>query len=158
MPQSDTPQLNPHHKDEFHPAHTAEHIINRTMDNIFHCGRSVEAHIERKKSKLDYAMPLPPTPDQLAQVEQLVNEVIDQHLDISFSYITQQQAATEFDLNRLPDDASQTLRVVSIGNYDRCLCIGQHVANSSQIGHVKFLSHDYDTQRHILRLRFKIIP
>lgn len=34
------------------PMHTTEHIINQTMIRLFGCGRSVSAHIERKKSKI----------------------------------------------------------------------------------------------------------
>ena len=54
-------ELNSHNKQEYPPMHTAEHIINQAMDRLFGCGRSVEAHIERKKSKLDYALPAAPT-------------------------------------------------------------------------------------------------
>ena len=43
-------QLNDHNKQEYPPMHTCEHIVNRTMMNLFGCGRSVSAHIERKKS------------------------------------------------------------------------------------------------------------
>lgn len=152
-----TINLNAHNKEEFRPAHTAEHIINRTMDNTFHCGRAVEAHIERKKSKLDFSLPQEPDDALVANVEQVVNEVIDRHLPVTFSFISQADAASEFDLKRLPDGASETVRVVSIGDYDRCLCIGQHVANTAEIGHVRFISHDYDAERKILRIRFKIV-
>ena len=31
--------------------HTTEHIINQTMVRLFGCGRSISAHIERKKRK-----------------------------------------------------------------------------------------------------------
>ena len=44
--------LNGHNKNEYPPMHTAEHIVNRTMVNMFGCGRSKNAHIERKKSKI----------------------------------------------------------------------------------------------------------
>ena len=57
--------------------HTCEHIVNRTMDRLHHCGRAVSAHIERKKSKLDYALPAALTDDQIRQLEETVNEVID---------------------------------------------------------------------------------
>ncbi len=149
--------LNAHNKEEHRPSHTAEHIINRAIDNAFHCGRAVEAHIERKKSKLDYAMEASPTDDQIAEVERTVNEVIDRHLDISFHYLTQAEAKKKFDLRRLPEGASDTVRVVSVGDYDDCLCAGLHVTNTSEIGHVRFVSHDYDAARKILRIRFKIV-
>ena len=46
--------LNEHNKDEFPPAHTAEHLLNQTMVRLFGCGRSHNAHIERKKSKMSF--------------------------------------------------------------------------------------------------------
>ena len=55
--------------------HTTEHIINQTMIRLFGCGRSVEAHIERKKSKLDYRLEDAPTEEQVKQLEDAVNEV-----------------------------------------------------------------------------------
>jgi Ser-tRNA(Ala) deacylase AlaX len=30
--------------------HSAEHILNQTMDRMYQCGRCFNAHIERKKS------------------------------------------------------------------------------------------------------------
>ena len=50
----DIPQLNEHNKEEYPPMHTTEHILNQTMIRLFGCGRAVSAHIERKKSKLDF--------------------------------------------------------------------------------------------------------
>ena len=48
------PIINEHNKQEFPPAHTAEHILNGTMVKMFGCRRAKTAHVERKKSKLDY--------------------------------------------------------------------------------------------------------
>ena len=140
------------------PMHTCEHIINQTMIRIFGCGRAIEAHIERKKSKLDYCLPHPPTPAQIAQLEQAVNEVINRHLDITEEFITQTEAQGRFDLRRLPNDASETVRVVHVGDYDECLCIGTHVGNTSEIGTFRILSHDWDADNHRWRMRFKLLP
>ena len=38
------------------PMHTCEHILNQTMVRMFGCGRSMNAHIEKKKSKCDYTL------------------------------------------------------------------------------------------------------
>lgn len=149
-------ELNAHNKEEHRPSHTAEHIINRAMDNAFHCGRAIGAHIERKRSKMDFAMPEEPTPEQLKAVEETVNRVVESDLPVSFSFMTQAEARGRFDLKRLPDGASEAVRVVFIGDYDECLCIGQHVGSTREIGHVSFASHDYDAERKILRIRFKV--
>ena len=135
--------------------HTCEHIINRTMINLFGCGRAVSAHIERKKSKLDYAIPQPLNDEDITRIEDTVNSVIARHLDVTTEFITQKEAADRFDLKRLPENASDTVRIVKVGDYDECLCIGLHVNNTSEIGTFKIISHDYNDG--ILRIRFKLI-
>lgn len=137
------------------PMHTCEHIVNRTMINLFGCGRAVSAHIERKKSKLDYALPQSLNYEDIARIEETVNSVIAQHLDVTTEFITQKEAAERFDLKRLPENASDTVRIVKVGDYDECLCIGLHVNNTSEIGIFKIISHDYNDG--ILRIRFKLI-
>mgnify|MGYP001755504352 FL=1 len=57
------------------PMHTTEHIVNRTMVNLFGCERAVSAHIERKKSKLDFALPTCPTKEEINRIEKIVNEL-----------------------------------------------------------------------------------
>ena len=150
-------QLNEHNKTEYPPMHTAEHIVNQTMIRLFGCGRSISAHIERKKSKLDYRLESCPTPQEIEQLEKKVNEVIASHLPVTTEYITQEEARGRFDLERLPADASETVRVVKVGDYDECLCIGLHVANTSEIGTFKIISQDWDETTKRWRIRFKLL-
>ena len=150
-------QLNEHNKTEYPPMHTTEHIVNQTMIRLFGCGRSISAHIERKKGKLDYRLESCPTPQEIEQLEKKVNEVIASHLPVTTEYITQEEARGRFDLERLPADASETVRVVKVGDYDECLCIGLHVANTSEIGTFKIISQDWDETTKRWRIRFKLI-
>lgn len=148
------PILNAHNKAEYEPAHTAEHILNRTMVNMFGCPRSRNAHIERKKSKCDYELAECPTPEQVAAIEAKVNAVIEGSMDISVRYVSREEASSIVDLSKLPDDASETLRIVSVGDYDDCACIGAHVKNTSEIGEFRIISHDYADGR--WRVRWKV--
>ncbi len=147
-------QLNEHNKQEYPPMHTTEHILNQTMVRMFGCPRSRNAHIERKKSKCDYELATCPTDEQMAAIEAQVNAVIDRHLPVTTRFVSHEEAAQLVDLSKLPADASQTLRLVLIGDYDACACIGTHVGNTSEIGHFKIISTDYADGR--LRIRFKL--
>ena len=149
------PLLNEHNKQEYPPMHTCEHIVNRTMVNLFGCGRAVSAHIERKKRKLDFQLPQAPETEDITRIENTGNEVMAQHLPVTTEFITQQEALGRFDLKRLPENASDTVRVVKVGDYDECLCIGKHVENTSEIGTFKIISSDYKDG--IFRMRFKLI-
>ena len=137
------------------PAHTAEHILNRAMVNMFGCPRSRNAHIERKKSKCDYILPECPTPEQVSAIETKVNEVIASNLDVTVRFVSREEAAALVDLSKLPEDASETLRIVSIGDYDDCACIGAHVRNTSEIGEFRILSHGFNEG--VWRVRWKLI-
>ena len=148
------PILNEHNKQEYPPMHTAEHILNQTMVRMFGCPRSKNAHIERKKSKCDYLLPACPTADQMQDIEDKVNEVIKQHLPVTVEFCSREEVPHDVDLSKLPEEASDLLRIVKVGNYDTCACIGTHVNNTSEIGTFKIISSDFEDGR--LRIRFKL--
>ena len=152
---TDEPIINAHNKEEYPPMHTAEHILNATMVRMFGCPRSRNAHIERKKSKCDYELDASPTDEQIAAIEAAVNEVIARNLDITVEYVPRAEAAAIVDLSKLPEDVSDTLRIVRVGDYDACACAGAHVKNTSEIGTFKILSHDFENGR--WRVRWKVV-
>jgi len=148
------PVLNAHNKEEYPPMHTAEHILNGTMARLFGCPRSRNAHIERKKSKCDYMLDHCPTEEEVAQIEAAVNEVIGRNLDVTIEFMPREQAAAIVDLSKLPQDASETLRIVRVGDYDVCACIGAHVNNTSEIGTFRIISHVFADG--VWRVRWKV--
>lgn len=152
---TETPLLNDHNKAEYPPMHTTEHILNQTMIRMFGCERSRNAHIERKKSKCDYTLSCEPIAEQISEIENSVNEVISRHLPVSIEFVTRENVPAEVDLSKLPADASETLRIVRVGDYDTCACIGTHVSNTSEIGTFKIISHSWENGT--LRLRFKLV-
>lgn len=149
------PILNAHNKAEYEPAHTAEHLLNATMVKMFGCPRSRNAHVEKKKSKCDYILDAEPTPEQVELIEAKVNEEIANNHEVAIEFMPREQAADIVDLSKLPEDASETLRIVRIGDYDACACIGAHVKNTSEIGTFKIISHSFADG--VWRLRWKVI-
>ena len=146
--------FNAHNKEEYPPAHTAEHILNGTMDRLYHCGRAFSSHVERKKSKLDYHLPIPSTSQQIADLELRVNEVINRNLEVWSEVALKSDVSNRFDLSRLPQDASETVRIVHVGDYDECLCVGLHVRTTSEIGRFRISSSRW--QEGVQRLVFRL--
>lgn len=128
------PMLNEHNKAEHQPSHTAEHLLNQTMGRMFGCGRSKNAHIERKKSKINFDLSTCPTTEQVEEIERRMNELIEEDLPVTYEYVTRDNIPEGVKLDKLPENASETLRLVRIGHYDVCPCIGQHVASTKEIG------------------------
>ena len=149
--------LNDHNKEEFPPAHTAEHLLNQLMIRMFGCERSRNAHIERKKSKISYVIDHKPDRKEEREIEQRMNELIADDMPVTFEYVTRDELPEEIDTDRLPEDASETIRLVRIGDFDLCPCIGKHVRSTSQIGKFEMLGTNWDNDTHTFRIRFKII-
>ena len=150
----ETPELNEHNKQKYPPMHSAEHLLNGEMAKRFGCGRAFSAHVERKKSKLDYHLPRPLTDDELRSLEDYVNAVITADVEVTEEFICQDEAMERFYMSRLPEGASDTVRVVHIGDYDQCLCAGTHVKRTSEIGRFRISSSRF--QDGVQRIVFKL--
>ncbi|MCI6202130.1 MAG: alpha-amylase, partial [Paraprevotella sp.] len=144
-------------KEEFPPAHTAEHLLNQTMIRMFGCERSNNAHIERKKSKISYILDHKPDRREEKEIERRMNELIDADMPVTYEYVTKDNLPEGISLDKLPDNVSETLRLVKIGDYDVCPCIGKHVRSTSQIGRFELLGTNWDESKHSFRIRFKIV-
>lgn len=136
------------------PMHTCEHILNGTMVKLFGCERSKNAHIERKKSKINYNLPAALTSEQIETVERMVNEVIEHDLEVTFKVVNRQDIPENVPLDKLPEDVGDTLRLVCIGDYDVCACIGVHVNHTRQLGHFRITSTSYKDGQ--FRIVFKL--
>jgi alanyl-tRNA synthetase len=142
---------------EYHaPMHTVEHILNATMDRMFGCGRSFNAHIERKKSKCDYRLPRPLAPAELEAIEAAVNRVIRDDLPVAERLVARAEAEARCFTGKLPAAAGNSIRIVSVGDYDYCPCIGRHVDRTGEIGAFRIVSADHADG--VLRLRFVVEP
>ena len=168
--------MNEHNKEKFPPAHTAEHLLNQTMIRLFGCGRSYNAHVERKKSKMSFHLDHKPSRQEEREIERRMNELIAEDLPVTFEFVTRDELVgnasqryeaesddserhnpLSIDLDRLPADAGDTIRLVRIGDYDICPCIGRHVRSTAQIGRFEMLGTNWDEMEHSFRVRFKVI-
>ena len=134
--------------------HSAEHILNQTMVRMFNKGRSFSAHIEKKKSKCDYRFDRELTPSELVEIEGKVSEIISQNLLVTENFLPREDALKSFSLDKLPDQAGDEKRIIKIGNYDACPCIGKHVSTTGEIGVFRIISSSFENG--VLRLRFRL--
>ena len=133
--------------------HSAEHILNQVMVRKFDCGRCFSAHVNKKKSKCDYHFNRALTDSEVLEIEEAVNEAISAHLTVTEEMASLAEAERDFNLTRLPEGV-EAVRIVHIGDFDSCPCIGEHVANTSEIGAFHLASQDFNNG--VLRIRYKL--
>lgn len=134
--------------------HSAEHILNQTMVRMFDCGRCFSAHIEKKKSKCDYRFDRPLSDKETKEIEKQVNDIIASDLLVTEKFLSKDEARLTFNLERLPNEADDTLRIIRMGDYDAVPCIGDHVTTTGEIGSFRIISSSYDNG--VLRIRYKL--
>ena len=134
--------------------HSAEHILNQTMIRMFRSGRCFSAHIEKKKSKCDYRFDRPLTEEETGRLEAEVNRIIGLDLTVNEALMNREDAEKRFSLGRLPEEAGDSIRIVTIGDYDACPCIGPHVRSTAEIGRFRIVSNSFEEG--VLRIRFKL--
>lgn len=150
--------FNTHNKEEFPPAHTAEHLLNQVMIRMFGTERSSNAHIERKKSKMTFILDHKPDRKEEKAIEAEMNRLITEDLPVTYEMVDRNNIPNGVSVEKLPEDASEMLRLVRIGDFDVCLCIGKHVRSTAQIGRFEMLGTNWDEEKHAFRVRFKVIP
>ena len=134
--------------------HSTEHILNQTMVRLYDCGRCFTAHIGSKKSKCDYHFDHALTEEEINRIQSSVNSVIDSDLPVTQSFVSKDEAERLYNTQKLPDDVGDNIRVVHIGDYDSCPCVGEHVASTAEIGTFRITTTSYSEGD--LRIRFKL--
>ena len=64
------------------------------------------------------------------------------------------EAKERYNLDRLPEDAGDPIRIIRIGDYDACPCIGPHVQSTKEIGEFRIVSTSFENG--VLRIRYKL--
>ena len=145
--------------------HTAEHVLNQTMIRLFGCGRSYSSHLNADKSKCDYHFPRPLSDQDVRELETQVNAVLAEDLPVKTEVVSRSEAQTLVNVTKLPDsvatDPDQPVRLVRVGEYDLCPCIGEHVTHTGEVGVFQLISHDFtppEVEQSLgrLRIRFRV--
>jgi alanyl-tRNA synthetase len=122
--------------------HTATHLLNVALrkvlgDHIMQKG----SNITQERLRFDFNHDEKVTKEELAEVEQLVNEAIQKDLPISYHVTTAQKAKEENAIGVFDDRYGSEVKVYEIGsgneNFSKEICGGPHVARTSMIGSFK---------------------
>lgn len=114
--------------------HSGEHVISGLAHNLYGC-ENVGFHLGDGYVTMDVDKPL--TSEQLATIEKKANEIIYMNVPITAEYPAKEQLSQ---INyRAKLDLMDNVRIVSIGDMDKCACCAPHVAKTGEIGIIKIL-------------------
>jgi len=121
--------------------HTATHLLHNALrivlgENVRQAGSMVRP----ERLRFDFSARRAPSPDELRQVEDLVNRRLIENHPVR-AFVTTREYATEIGAVGLFEEKyGEFVRVLEIDDFSRELCGGTHVSSTSQIGLFKILS------------------
>ena len=121
--------------------HSVTHIMHWALRKVL--GTTVSqkgSYVGPDRLRFDFSHGTAMTPEEIAEVEKLVNEKIAAGLPVSWEERPYAQVKGDPSiLQFFGDKYGEMVRVVSIGDFSRELCGGTHVRNSARIGYFKIL-------------------
>jgi alanyl-tRNA synthetase len=121
--------------------HTATHLLHNALRIVL--GEHVRqggSMVRPERLRFDFAVREAPTPEQLRQVEDLVNRRITENHAVRPFVTTREYAAEIGALAFFEEKYGEFVRVLEIDDFSRELCGGTHVSSTSQIGLFKITS------------------
>jgi alanyl-tRNA synthetase len=127
--------------------HTATHLLHQALRQVLgdHVGQK-GSNITVERLRFDFSHPEKMTPEQIKEVEGIVNTQIDKDLPISFTTMTLEEAKNAGALAFFGDKYDEVVKVYSIGDFSKEVCGGPHVEHTKSLGHFKIVKEQSSSQ------------
>ena len=141
------------HSDETARLHTATHMLHKALrmvlgDHVAQKGSNITA----ERLRFDFCHPDKMTPEQIAQVQEIVNQVIREDVPVICQEMTLEEARQSGAIGLFGDKYGERVKVYSIGEFSKEICGGPHAEHSGQLGSFKILKEE-SSSRGVRRIK-----
>ena len=124
------------HSDLTTALHTATHLLHQSLRKVLgeHVGQK-GSNITPERLRFDFTHENPMTPEEIAQVEDMVNSVIKRDLPVSFETMSLDEAKAQGAIAFFESKYGEQVKVYSVGDFSKEVCGGPHVERTGSMGH-----------------------
>jgi alanyl-tRNA synthetase len=118
--------------------HTATHLLLASLrkvlgDDLYQKG----SNITPERLRFDFNFPRKLTPEELTEIENLVNDAIKRDMHIACTEMTVDEAHNSSAIGVFGDRYGERVRVYTMGDYSREICGGPHASRTGELGTFK---------------------
>ena len=144
--------------DETAKLHTATHLLQAALRKVLDDTVSQKgSNITAERLRFDFSFPRKVTPEELKQVEELVQQAIDAHVDITCEEMTVPEARAKGAIGLFGDKYGERVKVYTMGDYSCEICGGPHAANTGDLGTFKIKKEEASSAG-VRRIKAVLIP
>ena len=131
------------HSEQTIKGHTATHLLHKALrDLLGENARQAGSNITSERIRFDFNFKRNLTSDELAKIEQTVNQKIKDDLSVKFQTLSLEKAKEIGAIGVFSDKYSDNVKVYSIGDYSKEICGGPHVKFTSEIKSFKIIKQE----------------
>ena len=120
--------------------HTATHLLNAALKVV--CSPDCNqkgSNITDERMRFDFNFERPMTKEEIAAVEDLVNEKIKEDIPVVYKEMSLDEARAEHFVGVFDSKYGDVVKTYSIGDFSKEMCGGPHVASTGALGHFKIV-------------------
>ena len=123
--------------------HTATHLLHQALREVLGDGVSQKgSNITPERLRFDFSYPEKLTPEQIREIEEIVNTQIERDLPVSMAVMPLNQALSEGALAFFGEKYGDQVKVYSVGDFSKEVCGGPHVECTSEMGHFRIVKEE----------------
>ncbi|TSC52392.1 MAG: alanyl-tRNA synthetase [Parcubacteria group bacterium LiPW_72] len=123
--------------------HTATHLLHAALREVL--GKHVEqrgSNITPERLRFDFSHPEKMTPEQIQEVEKIVNQKIQEKLPVVCEEMSPEEAKHQGAIGLFGRKYGDKVKVYSVGDFSKEICGGPHAQNTDELGHFKILKEE----------------
>ncbi|MCJ7817334.1 MAG: alanine--tRNA ligase, partial [Candidatus Thorarchaeota archaeon] len=131
------------HSESIVKLHTATHLLQAALRKVL--GDEVTqngSNITDERLRFDFSFSRKLTPEEIEQVEKIVNDIITENLPVEQSFMNYDNAIAKGALAFFKENYGEEVSVYHVGDFSMELCGGPHVERTGEIGIFKITKQD----------------
>jgi alanyl-tRNA synthetase len=131
------------HSEDITKLHTATHLLQAALRKVL--GDSVQqngSNITQERLRFDFTFPRKMTPEEIEQVEKLVNNIIAKDLAVEHFFMPYNEAIKKGALAFFQENYGEVVSVYRVDDFSMELCGGPHVERTGLLGKFKIAKQE----------------